>query len=322
MTQHMSARSFVVLSGVLTLAVFLVQPTAIGAQAPVYLGTSGNYVILAKTGISSVPPSAVTGDMGVSPIDSTAITGFSLILDGTTQFSTSSQVVGKIYASDYSTPTPALLTTAVGDMETAFTDAAGRKLPDFTELGSGNIGGLTLAPGLYKWGTSVSIPADVTLSGDAGSVWIFQVAGNLILSSDTSVILKGGAQANNVFWQVSGGVGVALGTKSHFEGIILAEKAITLQTGASINGRMLAQSAVTLEANTATSTAAIGGIRIRSSALVTGPYADVSGQTVNLVTRTITVPQSGRIQFYRILSDSPVTIKTITELNGNLVISY
>ena len=118
----------------------------------------------------------------MSPIDSTAITGFSLILDGTGVFSRSSQVTGKVYAADYASPSPTTLTTAIGNMQTAYTDAAGRTLPDYTELGSGNIGGKTLAPGLYKWGTSVTIPTDVTLSGGPNDVWILQIAGNLTMA--------------------------------------------------------------------------------------------------------------------------------------------
>lgn len=225
---------------------------ALGAQSPVNLGTAGNYAILAKSGISTVPTTAVTGNMGVSPIDSSAITGFSLIMDSSGQFSTSAQVTGKVYGADYASPTPANLTTAIGDMQTAYTTTAGLTDPDYTELGSGNIGGLTLAPGLYKWSTSVSIPANVTLSGGPGAVWIFQIAGNLNLSSATAVILSGGAQAQNVFWQVGGGVGVALGSTSRFEGTIMAVAGISLQTGAEVDGRLLAQTAVTLQANTIT----------------------------------------------------------------------
>ncbi len=308
---------------IFAVALTLPHAEATAAQAPVGLGSSGNFGILAKSGISTVPPSAVTGNLGVSPIDSSAITGFSLILDSTTQFSTSSQVVGKVYAADYASPTPANLTTAVSDMETAFADAAGRTLPDFIELGAGNIGGMTLAPGLYKWGTGVNIPTDVTLSGGPDAVWIFQIAGNLTIAGAKSVILSGGAKAANIFWQVSGGVGVALGTTSHFEGIILAQKAISLQTGASINGRLLAQAAVTLDSNTVTApTTATGPVILESAALVTGLYTDAWGQSVNLSTSTITVPKSGSMQFYRIRSTSALRIAKITLSGGNVVITY
>ncbi len=294
------------------------------AQSPVAIGSAGNYVILAKSGISTVPPSAVTGDLGVSPIDSTAITGFSLILDGSGQFSTSSQVTGTVYAPDYSSPTPDNLTTAVGDMQTAYTDAAGRTLPDYTELGSGNVGGMTLAPGLYKWGTGVSIPTDVTLSGGPNAVWIFQIAGNLTVAGAQAVILSGGAQANNIFWQVAGGVGVNLETTSHFEGIVLSQAGINLQTGASINGRLLAQTAVTLDANTVTmpNTITAGSVILVSAAAVTGPYTDAVGQAVDLETRTITVPKYGSRRYYRIRSVTALTITSTSAVGGNLVITY
>ena len=137
-------------------------------QLPVNLGTAGNFVILTQSGISTVPPSAITGNIGVSPIQSTAITGFALSLTAASPFATSVQITGNVYAPDYAAPTPANLTTAIGDMRTAYTDAAGRSLPDFTELGSGQIGGLTLVPGLYKWSTDVLISSDVTLSGGKG----------------------------------------------------------------------------------------------------------------------------------------------------------
>lgn len=236
------------LIAVLSFALF-VHNAALGVQTPVNLGNAGNYVVLAESGISTVPPSAVTGNMGVSPISSSAITGFSLILDSSGQFSTSSQVTGKVYGPDYASPTPVNLTAAVNDMGTAYSDAAGRTLPDYTELGTGNIGGLTLAPGLYKWSTSVTIPSNMTLSGSPSGVWIFQIAGNLTVSSSVIVSLSGGAQANNVFWQVAGGVGVNIGSGSQFQGNILAASGINLQTGASITGRMLAQTAVTLQSN-------------------------------------------------------------------------
>ena len=218
--------------------------------APVDLGTAGDFVILAKSGIDTVPDSVVTGDIGVSPIDSTAITGFSLILDSSTTFSTSAQVTGMVFAADYAPPTPAMMTTAVSDMETAYTDAAGRTTPDFTELGAGDISGLTLVPGLYKYGTGVLISADVTLEGGPNDVWIFQIAGGITQASSTNVILAGGASSGNVFWQVFGSV--ALDPAAHFEGIILSQTEIALATGASINGRLLSQTAVTLDQSTVT----------------------------------------------------------------------
>ena len=225
---------------------------AFASPAPVNLGAAASFAILAKTGISNVPTSAITGNLGVSPAAATYITGFPLTADGTNTFSTTPQVTGKIYAANYADPTPANLTTAVLNMQAAYTDAAGRSNPDATELYSGNLSGRTLAPGLYKWSTGVSIdPAtNVTLSGSSTDVWIFQIAGDLTLNSGAQVLLSGGAQANNIFWQVGGGTGVTIGTTAHVEGTILAAKAITLQSGASLHGRALAQTAVTLIQNT------------------------------------------------------------------------
>ena len=217
------------------------------AQLPVNLGTAGNYVILAKSGISTTGTTSIVGNIGVSPIDSTAITGFGLIMDSLNEFSTSSLVTGKIYAADYAPPTPAVMTTAVSDMEIAYTDAAGRTLPDYTELGAGNIDGMTLAPGLYKWGTGVTIPNGVTLSGSSNDVWIFQIAQDLTVGNGAIVTLSGSAQAKNIFWQVAGQT--TLGTTSEVKGNILSQTLIDMQTGATLKGRALAQTAVTLDAN-------------------------------------------------------------------------
>ena len=206
------------------------------------LGVAGDFAILSKSGITDVYKSSVTGDIGSSPI-----TGAAVLL-------TCAEVTGTIYTVDAAGPLPCRVTnatrlgTAVLDMQAAFTDAAGRSNPDFLNLGAGNIGGKTLTAGLYKWTSALIIPSDITISGSPNDVWIFQVAGTLIMSSAVNVTLTGGAQAKNIFWQVSGAV--TFGTTSHFEGIILGKTGINLKTGASINGRMLAQTAVTLQMNT------------------------------------------------------------------------
>jgi len=242
-----------VLAGVLAIALILGSGQAAQAavaRAPVDLGAATHFAILTKTGITNVPTSAITGDIGVSPAAATYITGFSVVADSTNVFSRSAQVTGKIYASNYAVPSPANMTTAISDMQTAYTDAAGRSIPDFTELYAGNLSGRTLVPGLYKWGTGVLITTDVTLAGPTNAVWIFQVAGNLTMGSGAKMLLSGGAQAGNIFWQVGGGVGVEVGTTAHVEGTLLAAKAIHLRTGASLNGRALSQTAVTLAKNT------------------------------------------------------------------------
>lgn len=220
---------------------------AAAGRSPVNLGSAGNFVALAKTGISTTGTTAIVGDIGVSPVAASFITGFGLIADASNVFSRSSLVTGKIYAADYAVPTPTTMTTAISDMQTAFTDAAGRTLPDFTELGAGNISGLTLAPGLYKWGTGVLVSgAGVTLSGDANAVWIFQIAQDLTISNSAIITLSGGAQAKNIFWQVSGKA--TLGTAADFKGNLMSQTLISVGTGATVTGRLLAQTAVTLDA--------------------------------------------------------------------------
>ncbi len=211
-------------------------------HAPVLLGGAGNFAILSKSGITNVFKSTITGNVGSSPI-----TGAAILV-------TCEEVAGTIYSVDAAGPLPCrvtdatLLTSSVGDMLTAYNDAAGRTNPNFLNLGAGNIGGLTLSPGLYKWTSAVIIPTDVKISGSPNDVWIFQVAGTLDMGSAVKITLSGGAQAKNIFWQASDAV--TLGTTSHFEGNILGATGINLQTGASINGRMLAQTAVTLQMNT------------------------------------------------------------------------
>lgn len=214
---------------------------------PVNLGTAGNFAILAKTGIDTVPGSAITGDIGVSPAAATFITGFSLIADPSNVWSTSSQVTGKVFAADYTPPTPANMTTAISDVETAFNDAAGRSAC-VTELGAGDISGMTLPAGVYKWGTGLLLTSDVTLNGSATDIFIFEIAQNLTIANGVVIHLSGGVLAKNVFWQVSGSVDV--GTTAHVEGNVLCMTLIAMHTGSSINGRLLAQSAVTLEQST------------------------------------------------------------------------
>jgi uncharacterized repeat protein (TIGR02543 family) len=218
--------------------------------SPVNLGTAGNYVILAKTEITDVPPSAITGNMGLSPAAESFITGFTLT--DATGYATSAQVTGFIYAANMAPPTPSNMTTAIADMQTAYTDAAGRAggTGPNLNLGAGTINGNTLTPGTYTWGTGLDIAGSITLSGGANDTWIFQIAGNLTVGNGVIVTLSGGAQAKNIVWQLSGEA--TLGTTSQFKGIILSQTAINLQTGAKMTGRALAQSGVTLESNTIT----------------------------------------------------------------------
>jgi hypothetical protein len=218
------------------------------SPATVELGGAGNYVILAESAITATVGTFITGDIAISPAAATYIAGFDLILDATGVFSTSSLVSGHVFASDYASPTPSNLGTAIGNMETAYNDAAARTPADAVNLGSaGDITGLNLAPGLYNWTTGVQVSTgSVTFTGTASDIWILQINGDLTLASGTAVALVGAA-ASHIFWQVTGQV--VLGTTSVMKGVILCKTQIVMNTDATLEGRALAQTQVTMQAN-------------------------------------------------------------------------
>jgi hypothetical protein len=226
--------------------------TAAG-PAPVLLGTTAGFAILTKAGISDASAtSAITGDVGTSPITGAAITGLSCTEVTGTIYDNDAAYTGGFDSNTACLVTDAtLLTTAVSDMELAYTDAAGRTEPaPVTELGAGNIDGLELPPGLYKWSTGVIIPIGVTFAGGANDVWILQIAGNLTVANAAIVTLSGGALPKNIFWQVAGEA--TLGTTADFKGTILSQTLISLNTDAVMSGRALAQTEVTLDSNDVT----------------------------------------------------------------------
>jgi hypothetical protein len=206
-------------------------PAPACAQLPVMLGAAANFVVLAGSTVTNTGPTSVTGDLGVSP--GTAVTGFP---PGT--------LIGAQHAGD---PTAA---QGVADLTTAYNDAAGRTLCPV--IVAGNLGGQTLPPGLYKSTSSLEISSgDLTLDaqGNGNAVFILQMASTLTTTSGRKVMLIGGAKAANVFWQV--GSSATLGTMSAFQGTIMADQSITLDTGATLNGRALARiAAVSLDSNT------------------------------------------------------------------------
>lgn len=225
---------------------FTTGTTIAEGPKPVNLGTGGDFAILTKTGITNIFESAITGNIGASGITAASMDTV-----------TCPEITGNIYGDDAGIKTDCYIksgkaASAVLDMGIAYRDAAGRTTPDYTELYAGDLSSKTLVPGLYKWGTNVLINKDVYLDGGANDVWIFQIAGDVIQASSTHVYLQNGALAKNVFWQVGGGAGVALGTDADFKGIVLAEKGITVNTNAVVNGRLLSQTAVTLDQNTVT----------------------------------------------------------------------
>ena len=205
-------------------------PSACG-QLPVGLGTASNFVVLAGSTVANIGLTSITGDVGVSP--GTAITGFGPGI-----------IVGAQHAAD---PTAA---AGIADLTIAYNDAAGRTLCPVSK--SGNLGGQTLTPGLYKSTSDLAITSgDLTLDaqGDSNAVFIFQMASTLTTTAGRQVILANGAKSANVFWQV--GTSATLGTTSAFQGTIMADQAITLVTGATLNGRALARIAgVSLDGST------------------------------------------------------------------------
>jgi hypothetical protein len=288
-------------------AVAISQPYA--NPATVNLGTAGDYVILAKAQITATGTTHITGDIGISPAAATFIQGFSLILPAGSAFSTSSLVTGKIYAPGYADPTPANLTTAVLNMETAYTDAAGRP-NNATELYTGDLTGQTFTRGVYKWGSVVTIGAGgVTISGSATDVWIFQIAQDLTLASGAIVHLSGGALASNIFWQVAGQV--TLGTTAQMEGIILCQTQIVITNGATLDGRALAQTAVTLDANTVTQPAAAPVI-IPPTVTSTDPVNVATGVALN---KQITAT------FSTAMNASTISASTFTLMQGTTSVS-
>ena len=202
------------------------------------LGAAASFGVLAGTTVTSTGNTTVNGDLGVSP--GTAVTGFG-----------PGVVNGTIHAGD------ATAAAAEAALTTAYNDAAGRSLSPVTLIG--DIGGNTLFPGLYKSTSSMSIASgDLTLDaqGNPNAVFIFQIASTLTTSSSRQVILSGGANPANIFWQV--GSSATLGTSSTFEGNILALTSITLATGATLNGRALAENGqVSLDANSVTAPIAV-----------------------------------------------------------------
>lgn len=224
------------------------------AQGPgtIDLGGAAIYTILSKTGISTTVGSQITGNIGVSPNAAIGITGFGLIMDASGTFSKSDPstlVSGKVYAADYAAPTPANISTAVSDMETAFTTANGLTTTVITELGAGDITGMTLVPGLYKWGTGLLISASgVTLTGGPNDTWVFQIGQGLTVADGAIIHLAGGAQAKNIYWITASDA--TIGSTVDFSGNILSQTKITLNTGSKVTGRLLGQTAVTLDAAT------------------------------------------------------------------------
>jgi hypothetical protein len=211
--------------------------------SPVDIGSAADFVVLTKTGLANTGPSVYSGNIGASPITGAAITGLACA---------EVEFPGTVYTTNGAGPAAPCnttdaprLTTAVADMTAAKNNANGRAA-DYTAVGGGVIGNTTFAPGVYKWTTAVSVPADMTISGGEDDVWIFQVDGAFALGTGFRMNLAGGAQSKNIFWQIDGAITFA--ANSHFSGVLLAEVGITAAAGVTMDGRILTQTAVTATA--------------------------------------------------------------------------
>jgi hypothetical protein len=302
---------------------------ATAQEAPVNLGTACNYAILAKSGISTVPTSAITGNIAVSPIAATAMTGFGLVLDSGGQFSTASQFTGQAFGASYGGATAAALTVAVLDMGTAYADAKSRLNANATRInpGGGDISGMTMTPGVYTFQVGISINSDVYFDayGDSGAVFILQTTGNILQATNTKVILQGGARAENIFWQVAGNA--AIGVGSEFAGIMLVFTDVTFLTGAKLDGLILAQTACVLQMATITQADGTCGIS-------TGPPADEGGRALAMATITViatsidldtltsttkltTITQTTVVTALETTKTTNTTLATTTSTNGS-----
>lgn len=283
-------------------ALLLAPAIAPAAQEPVPLGSTAPFGVLAATTVTTIPTTTINGDLGVHPGDS--VTG-EPIVNGTLHLADPIAAQAKL------------------DLTTAYNDAAGRVVDAVTV--AGNLGGQTLAPGLYKSATSLEISSgDLTLDaqGDEDGVWIFQMGSTLVTTVGRQVILSGGARAENIFWQV--GSSATIGGSSVFKGNILADQSITMGTGAILDGRALARNGeVALDANTITvPDAASGSVILVSAGAVTDPFTSAAGHFVDLETQTITVPLSAGRRFYRIQSATALTLADLSFSGGSVVITY
>jgi hypothetical protein len=213
---------------------------------PVMMKSAGDYVVLAMTGVTVGATATIHGDIGINAPESSFV-GFAQVLDGSGTFSraASATITGKLFALNYADPTPANIAVAIEDMTAAYADAAGRE--GGTDLVSGELGGRTLAPGLYYFTAAAAITTDLTLNGGPDDIYIFRIGGALAMAASTHVLLPNGALPKNIYWQTVGAVTV--GASSEMAGIILSDAAITLGASVVFNGRLYASSIETLEAS-------------------------------------------------------------------------
>lgn len=295
-----------------TLLVILAGSSIASSIPALNLRSTTSFVILAGATVTGLPPVSIKGNVGLSPAAGSFIVGF----DG-------SNVAGKLYVVDATGPAGSvedatLMQAAKSDLTIAYNDAAGRTpVPtgSFLNPGSGNIGGLNLVAGLYKFTSTAAITgSDVTLTGSATDVWIFQIGSSLNLGSGIKVILAGGAKAANIFWQV--GTSATLGTYSTFKGTILADQSISLGTGASLDGRALAfEAAVTMSSGVTTNRPDLTGpiFSVDSTNL---KFGVVANGTINRDSVTVTNTGGSILVISSVISSNSVF--NVDPENGNI----
>jgi hypothetical protein len=228
----------------------------------VNLRSANDFAVLGKTGISNVPGTQIFGNIGVSPISAGAITGFGLRMHPTNTKSLTSALMegGRVYASDYTTPTPTKMLGAIADFETAYGDAFSRSPENYKnptlnpaniDFKSGTINGEILTAGVYTWNSHIVYKNEIFIKGSPTDHFIFQTTGNIYVGSESKMTLleetPGGGfpTPSNIVWQVAGLVDV--GTYSKVYGTFLVKIGAVFKTGSTLIGRAFSMTAVTFD---------------------------------------------------------------------------
>ena len=242
----------------------LVWPASALAATDPGLGTAGNFAVLAGTTVTNTGPTWITGELGVAP--GSAVTGFP---PGTS---------GVQHKGD------SVATTAQTNLTAAYVNAAAQPCPGTNNFTGVNLGGKNLVPGVYCQTTAPALTGTLTLNGSG--IYIFQIGSTLVTASGARVVLIGGAQPCQVFWQV--GSSATIATSTTFIGNIMALTSIAMQTGATLNGRALARNgAVTLDTNRI----------IQSSGCGYGVPAFVAAPSGNVLPANLGIPDEMRGEF-------------------------